>query len=86
MKQSMKEPIAFGLNAIIGNFMLEDAEGEMDKLEDSIKEHELLTNHAEEVLKRLELPYRVLLLCTGDMGFSAAKTYDLEVWMPGENV
>jgi seryl-tRNA synthetase len=56
------------------------------KIEDSIKEHELLTNHAEEVLKRLELPYRVLLLCTGDMGFSSCKTYDLEVWMPGENI
>ena len=56
------------------------------KMEDSIKEHELLTQHAEEVLKRLELPYRVLALCTGDMGFSSAKTYDLEVWMPGENV
>ncbi len=55
------------------------------KIEDSIKEHELLTQHAEEVLKRLELPYRVLLLCTGDMGFSSCKTYDLEVWMPGEN-
>ncbi len=56
------------------------------KMEDSLKEHEKLTLHAEEVLKRLELPYRVLLLCTGDMGFSSAKTYDLEVWMPGENV
>ncbi len=56
------------------------------RMEDSLKEHELLTKHAEEVLKRLELPYRVLALCTGDMGFSSAKTYDLEVWMPGENV
>ncbi|MCG3205684.1 MAG: Serine--tRNA ligase [Elusimicrobia bacterium] len=56
------------------------------RIEDSIKEHELLTQQAEEVLKRLELPYRVLTLCTGDMGFSSAKTYDLEVWMPGENV
>ncbi len=56
------------------------------KMEDSLKEHELLTKHAEEVLKRLELPYRVVALCTGDMGFSSAKTYDLEVWMPGENV
>lgn len=56
------------------------------KMEDSLNEHELLTRHAEEVLKRLELPYRVLLLCTGDMGFSSCKTYDLEVWMPGENV
>ncbi len=45
---------------------------------------ETLTGHAEEVLRRLELPYRVMALCTGDMGFSAAKTYDLEVWLPGQ--
>ena len=44
-----------------------------------------LTNHAEEILRRLELPYRVVELCTGDLGFSAAKTFDLEVWMPGQN-
>jgi seryl-tRNA synthetase len=56
------------------------------KMEDSLKEHELITRHAEEVLKRLEVPYRVMALCTGDMGFSSAKTYDLEVWMPGENI
>src|SRR6185503_10860529 len=56
------------------------------RIEDSLKEHELITKHAEEVLKRLELPYRVLALCTADMGFSSAKTYDLEVWMPGENM
>jgi seryl-tRNA synthetase len=46
--------------------------------------HEELTAHAEEILKRLELPYRTVTLCTGDMGFSAAKTYDLEVWLPGQ--
>jgi seryl-tRNA synthetase len=46
---------------------------------------EELTRHAENVLKRLELPYRVVSLCTGDMGFAAAKTYDLEVWMPSQN-
>jgi seryl-tRNA synthetase len=46
---------------------------------------EELTSHAEAVLKRLELPYRVVALCTGDMGFSAAKTYDLEVWLPSQN-
>jgi seryl-tRNA synthetase len=46
---------------------------------------EKLTGHAEEVLKRLELPYRVVSLCTGDMGFGAAKTYDLEVWLPSQN-
>src|SRR5262249_37333311 len=55
-------------------------------LENSLSELETLTRQAEEVLRRLELPYRVLALCTGDMGFSSAKTYDLEVWMPGENV
>jgi seryl-tRNA synthetase len=49
--------------------------------EDSLAELETLTAHAEEVLKRLELPYRVVELCTGDVGFSSAKTYDLEVWM-----
>jgi len=47
-------------------------------------EHERMTSAAEEVLKRLELAYRVMLLCSGDMGFSAQKTYDLEVWMPGQ--
>jgi seryl-tRNA synthetase len=54
------------------------------KAEDSYQAHEQLTAHAEEVLKRLELPYRVMTLCSGDMGFSAAKTYDLEVWLPGQ--
>jgi len=43
-----------------------------------------LTGHAESILKRLELPYRVMLLCTGDMGFASAKTHDLEVWLPGQ--
>jgi len=46
---------------------------------------EELTGHAETILKRLELPYRVMALCSGDMGFSAAKTYDLEVWLPAQN-
>ncbi len=46
---------------------------------------EELTGHAETILKRLELPYRVVVLCTGDMGFSSAKTYDIEVWLPGQN-
>ncbi|HET9403724.1 MAG TPA: serine--tRNA ligase [Burkholderiales bacterium] len=45
---------------------------------------EELTSHAETILKRLDLPYRVVTLCTGDMGFSAAKTYDIEVWLPGQ--
>lgn len=50
----------------------------------SHEEHERMTACAEEVLKRLELPYRVMLLCAGDMGFSARKTYDLEVWLPSQ--
>ncbi len=53
---------------------------------DSYDELESLTENAEEILKRLELPYRVVSLCTGDLGFSAAKTYDLEVWLPGQNL
>ncbi|MBN2061986.1 MAG: serine--tRNA ligase [Deltaproteobacteria bacterium] len=52
----------------------------------SYEELEKLTSNAEEILKRLELPYRVVSLCTGDLGFSAAKTYDLEVWLPGQKV
>ena len=51
----------------------------------SYDELERLTANAEEVLKRLELPYRTVLLCTGDMGFASAKTYDIEVWLPGQN-
>ena len=46
---------------------------------------EELTGHAESILQRLELPYRVVALCTGDMGFASAKTYDLEVWLPAQN-
>ncbi len=56
------------------------------KPEDSYDELEKLTRNAEEILRRLELPYRVVSLCTGDLGFSAAKTYDLEVWLPGQNL
>jgi seryl-tRNA synthetase len=52
--------------------------------EDSSAEHEKLTRDAESVLERLGLPYRRMLLCTGDMGFSSSKTYDLEVWVPGQ--
>ncbi|MGZ5048637.1 MAG: serine--tRNA ligase [Usitatibacter sp.] len=54
------------------------------KPEDSPAAHEELTRHAEAILQKLELPYRVMLLCTGDTGFSNAKTYDLEVWLPGQ--
>ena len=53
--------------------------------ENSYDELETLVRNAEEVLRRLKLPYRVMELCTGDMGFGAAKTYDLEVWLPGQN-
>jgi seryl-tRNA synthetase len=53
--------------------------------EDSYSELEFLTSAAEEVLKRLGLPYRVVSLCTGDLGFAGAKTYDLELWMPNRN-
>ena len=53
--------------------------------EESFNELERLTGNAEEVLKRLELPYRTMLLSTGDMGFASAKTYDIEVWLPSQN-
>ena len=52
--------------------------------EDSQAAHEELTGHAEVILKKLKLPYRKMLLCAGDTGFSSAKTYDLEVWLPGQ--
>ncbi|MFZ0664009.1 MAG: serine--tRNA ligase [Acidobacteriaceae bacterium] len=54
--------------------------------EDSEREHEKLTRNAETILERLKLPYRRMLLSTGDMGFSSAKTYDLEVWLPGQEL
>ena len=54
------------------------------KPEQSHEEHERMVSCAEEVLKRLELPYRVMLLCAGDMGFTAKRTYDLEVWLPSQ--
>jgi seryl-tRNA synthetase len=53
--------------------------------EDSSAALETLTGHAEEVLRRLEIPYRVVSLCTGDLGFASAKSYDIEVWLPGQN-
>ncbi len=55
------------------------------KPEDSAAEHERMTEAAEAILRALGLPYRKILLCTGDMGFGARKTYDLEVWLPGQN-
>ncbi|AGK57546.1 seryl-tRNA ligase [Hyphomicrobium denitrificans 1NES1] len=51
----------------------------------SLEEHERMTSCAEEVLKRLGLPFRTIVLCTGDMGFASQKTYDIEVWLPGQN-
>ena len=51
----------------------------------SLEAHEQLTAHAETILKKLVLPFRTVTLCTGDMGFSSAKTYDIEVWLPGQN-
>ena len=53
--------------------------------EKSYEAHEQLTAHAETILKKLELPFRTVTLCTGDIGFSSAKTYDIEVWLPGQN-
>ena len=53
--------------------------------EQSYEGLEQLTRHAEAILQKLDLPYRVVTLCTGDMGFSSAKTYDIEVWLPGQN-
>jgi len=55
------------------------------KPENSFAELEMLTGHAEEILKRLGLHYRVIALCGGDLGFSSCKTYDIEVWLPGQN-
>jgi seryl-tRNA synthetase len=52
---------------------------------ESAQAHEELTNHAENILKKLKLPYRKVLLCAGDTGFSSSKTYDLEVWLPGQD-
>jgi seryl-tRNA synthetase len=56
------------------------------KPEESYLELEKLTRNAETILQRLELPYRVVSLCTGDLGFASAKTYDLEVWLPGQKL
>ena len=58
---------------------------QMVRPEDSDEMHEQLTQHAENILQKLGLPYRKVILCGGDLGFAAAKTYDLEVWLPGQN-
>ncbi|MGO3732145.1 MAG: serine--tRNA ligase [Vagococcus sp.] len=57
----------------------------LSKPENSYDELEKMTNNAERILQKLNLPYRVIVLCTGDMGFSAAKTYDIEVWIPAQD-
>ena len=57
----------------------------IERPEDSAAAHEELTRHAETILEKLGLPYRRMVLCAGDTGFSSAKTYDLEVWLPGQN-
>jgi seryl-tRNA synthetase len=54
--------------------------------EQSIAEHERMLECAEKVLQKLDLHYRVMMLCTGDMGFASRKTYDIEVWLPGQNM
>ena len=53
--------------------------------DDSFNQLEIMVGHARTLLEKLELPYRVITLCTGDMGFGSAKTYDLEVWLPAQN-
>ncbi|MDD5229627.1 MAG: serine--tRNA ligase, partial [Methylococcales bacterium] len=58
---------------------------QITKPEDSAQAHDDLTHHAEMILQKLKLPYRKMLLCAGDTGFSSSKTYDLEVWLPGQN-
>jgi len=58
---------------------------QMVRQEDSMPMLETLTGHAETILKKLDLPYRTIVLCGGDMGFSSAKTYDIEVWLPAQN-
>ena len=58
---------------------------QIQRPENSYAALEEMVGHAEKILQLLELPYRVIVLCTGDMGFGAAKTYDLEVWVPAQN-
>jgi len=57
----------------------------LEKPQDSYQAHEELTTHAEKILQKLGLPYRIVALCGGDLGFSSSKTYDLEVWLPAQN-
>ena len=60
--------------------------GEVHQARAILEEHEKLTANAEQVLQKLGLHYRTMALCTGDMGFSSAKTYDIEVWLPGQGL
>jgi seryl-tRNA synthetase len=83
-----KEAGAYGKDAkgMIRQHQFEKVEiVQITKPADSYKAHEEMLGHAEKVLQLLELPYRVMNLCTGDIGFFSAKTYDLEVWLPGQN-
>ena len=57
----------------------------IERPENSYAALDELTAHAETILQKLELPYRTVVLCSGDMGFASAKTYDIEVWLPGQN-
>lgn len=83
-----KEAGSYGkdMRGMIRNHQFEKVElVQIVRPEDSDQALETLVNHAETVLKLLELPYRKMLLCSKDIGFSASKTYDLEVWLPGQN-
>lgn len=74
------------MQGMIRNHQFEKVElVRIEKPGDSYAAHEELTKHAETILQKLELPYRVVALCGGDMGFSSSKTYDLEVWLPSQN-
>lgn len=74
------------MRGMIRNHQFEKVElVRLEKPENSCVAHEELTHHAEVILQKLELPYRIVSLCGGDLGFSSAKTYDLEVWLPGQN-
>ena len=70
---------------LIRQHQFDKVEQALVKPEDSMQALEELTSHAEQILQALELPYRKVVLCTGDMGFGAMKTYDLEVWLPAQD-
>ena len=72
--------------ASCGNTSSKSRIGRISRPEDSYEQLEKLTHDAEEILQKLGLHYRVVILCTADMSFSSAKTYDLEVWLPGQQL